>query len=568
MTKNSLKKPQVTELIDRRWFIRLLEIFPGAMSWSFLIAPVILSLFRPELVAYFIIAFDLIWLIKSVRISYCLIYGYGRLHQSVSIDWQRRLEELDDIPAAIAQLKDEQVDEVAAFPRINSILHLSPKAWRKHWDYRLLVRRIDELETLLSHPTVILDRRQIINVAIVAAYNEGREIIEPSIQALVESMFPTMQMALVIAYEERGGAEIAKTAADLIKKYGKHFKFAEAVCHPDGIVCEFIGKGGNITFAGRVIAKKLLAEGIDPENVIVTTLDADNRAHKSYFSYLTHSYVTNPDRVYRSYQPVPMFFNNIWDVPAPMRIIATTSSFWMIIESMRPHRLRNFAAHSQSLKALIDTDFWSVTTIVEDGHQFWRTYFTYNGNHKVVPIFVPVYQDAVLAKSYIRTFKVQYIQLRRWAWGVSDFVYVVRNTIKNKAVPRDEALIQIFRLFEGHFSWATAPLILTFVAWLPLYLNPRFASDQLLAHELPVIASRVLFLAMIGISSTIIVSIVSLPPRPERYRRIKYVSMLLQWVLSPVISIMFSAFAAMDAQTRLMLGKYLEFKVTEKVKRK
>jgi hypothetical protein len=193
-----------------------------------------------------------------------------------------------------------------------------------------------------------------------------------------------------------------------------------------------------------------------------------------------------------------MFYNNIWDAPAPMRVIATGNSFWLLMETMRPHRLRNFAAHAQSLAALIDTDFWSTTTIVEDGHQFWRTYFTYDGDHEVVPVFTPVFQDAVLAATYIKTFRVQFLQLRRWAWGVSDFPYVVRMSIANQRIPWSNKLVQIMRLFEGHFSWATAPLILTFVAWMPLYLNRQF-SYQSLAHNLPIITSQILTIASVSL---------------------------------------------------------------------
>jgi hypothetical protein len=182
-------------------------------------------------------------------------------------------------------------------------------------------------------------------------------------------------------------------------------------------------------------------------------------------------------------------------------------------------------------------------------------------------VFTPIYQDAVLAQTYIKTMRAQFLQLRRWAWGVSDFQYVVRNSIANKSIPWSNKLPHIGRLFEGHFSWATAPLILTFVAWLPLYLNRQF-SYQALAHNLPIITSRILTLASITIVITIFISLISLPPKPARYRGIKFVGMTAQWVLLPVTSMVFSAFAAINAQTRLMLGRYLEFYVTEKATKK
>jgi hypothetical protein len=228
--------------------------------------------------------------------------------------------------------------------------------------------------------------------------------------------------------------------------------------------------------------------------------------------------------------------------------------------------LRNFAAHAQSLAALIATDYWSVTSIVEDGHQYWRTYFTFDGNHEVVPVFTPVYQDAVLAKTYLRTFKVQFLQLRRWAWGISDFVFVMQHAITNRRIPWSDKLVQIGRLLEGHFSWATAPLILSFVAWLPLYLNHQFSYSSL-AHNLPNITSQILTLASVTIAVTILISIISLPPKPARHRKVRFLSMIAQWALLPVTSMCFSAFAAINAQTRLMFGRYLGFYVTEKATR-
>jgi hypothetical protein len=551
------------DIVDRKWFLRLFEILPGLITWVFLLSPVILSILQPIVVAYFIIAFDLVWLVKSLRLSFYLVFGYSKLRAYQDINWLERLSDLDHLDDAITrdqQVLDTLVRRQGHLPRW---WHLSGNGIRHYQKYRLRVVYLRELQELAEKRKLLLSPATIYNAVIIATYKESLEILEPSIVALLDSRYPLDRLMLVIAYEERGGIETKNNAKYLIDKYGSRFAFAQAIEHPDGIQGEARGKGANISFAGRRLAEELDRKKVDPTNVIITTFDSDHRAHPSYFSYLTYAYAINPNRTFKSFQPVPMFFNNIWDVPAPMRIIATGNSFWMIMEAMRPHRLRNFAAHAQSLQTLLDTDFWSVTSIVEDGHQFWRTYFTYDGNHEVVPLFIPVYQDAVLAKTYPQTLRVQYLQLQRWAWGVSDISYVVSQSIKNRQIGLGKKLVQLWRLFEGHFSWATAPLILTFVAWLPLYLNNRFA-DELIAHQLPIIASRILNVAMIGLFITVVISLISLPPRPPRYRRSKIVWMVAQWLLLPLTAIIFSAFAAIDSQTRLMLGLYLDFRVTDK----
>jgi cellulose synthase/poly-beta-1,6-N-acetylglucosamine synthase-like glycosyltransferase len=557
--------PGNVRLVDRHWFIRLLEIFPGAMTWLVLLGPVLLSLIQPVLVAVFIIAFDLYWMIKSFRMSIFLVRGYRRLAMAQRVDWNRRLEWLKD-PAALAAATEEELAKLAhRHPEVTRRWWWHTNKWRRR--YRELSVDLERFRELASREHVNLDPNKIFNVALLATYNESMDILEPSVKSLTQVDYPLEQIVLVIAYEERGGPQTEANALELVKRYGDKFAFAMAVKHPDGIVGEIRGKGGNITYAGRALTKEIEKRGIDPAKVIVTTLDADHRPNKNYFSYLSYLYATDPNRIHKSYQPIPMFYNNIWDAPAAMRVIATGSSFWHLVETMRPHRLRNFAAHAQSLAALIATDYWSVTTIVEDGHQFWRSFFAFDGDHEVVPVFTPVFQDAVLAKTYVKTFRVQFLQLRRWAWGVSDFSFVVRNSITNKRIPWGKKLAHIGRLFEGHFSWATAPLILTFVAWLPLYLNYQFSFTPL-AHTLPTITSRILTLASVSIVITIFISLISLPPKPKRYRGTRFLGMIAQWVLLPVTSMFFAAFAAINAQTRLMFGRYLEFYVTEKATKK
>lgn len=549
-------------LVDRYWFVRFLEILPGTLSWIALMLPIILSLTSPVLVAYFIIAFDLYWTIKAFRQGGNLIRGYNRMHRAERIDWKDRLGWVTSPVEALEVAKTKYSDYVLKLGRIpRQRILMRPS--KEYIAVRQLKDDIRALEQLSTHTHTMLDPKSLYNVVFIATYNESLDILEPSVKALLEVDYPLNQLMLVIAYEERGGAQTKLNADYLIKTYGHHFAYAKAIEHPDGIVGEVRGKGGNISFAGRVFTSDMDTRGINPEHIIVTTFDSDHRASKNYFSYLSYLYATDPNRDHKSYQPIPMFYNNIWDVPAPMRVIATGNSFWLLMETMRPHRLRNFAAHAQSLKALIATDYWSVTTIVEDGHQYWRSYFAYDGDHQVEPVFTPIYQDAVLADTYAKTFRAQYLQQRRWAWGVSDFPYAVRMSMRNKRIPWSDKLVQLFRLLEGHFSWATASIIITTVAWLPLVLNSSF-SNQSLAHQLPVITMYIMQIASVGIIITIYISMISLPPRPKRYRRSRSVAMAAQWILLPVTAILLGSLAAIDSQTRLMLGKKLEFYVTEK----
>ena len=262
--------------------------------------------------------------------------------------------------------------------------------------------------------------------------------------------------------------------------------------------------------------------------------------------------------------------NNIWDAPAPTRVIAVSNSFFNVISTMRPHVLRNFASHSQPLQALIAMNFWSKRTIVEDGHQYWRSLFFFDGDYSVLPIRIPIYQDAVLDETFLKTVKAQFIQVRRWYYGASDVAYVgVRLFCKKseRPVPFWQLFPKFWRLLDGHVTLAIMAPLITFGGWVPMIMNT--SAHTMVGYNLPNIVSWIETFAMVGLIATVLVSFRMLPPRPAKYRKTKGVSMLLQWVLMPITSILYQSIAAYYAQTRLMLGAYMEkFDVTKKVIRK
>ncbi len=539
--------------------VRLLEILPGFLTWSTLVLPIILSIYQPFFVAYFIIALDLYWLLKSFRMSAALIAGYHRLGVSMRVGWQDRLDRLEAGKQSVEELHALIVQTRAKVPWYWPVTRFGRRLHEQVLQYEIEAEKLDGY--------MLLEKRikpsDVHHVVIIATYNETLETLRPTLQSLTQIAYDARKMIVVLAYEERGGAVDEERVAVLKREFSAKFERFYCIKHPDGIVGELKGKGANITYAMRSLLPRLEEMRLEPSDVLVTTLDADHRPDPKYFSVLTYNYVTSEHGKYASFQPIPMFYNNIWDAPAPMRVIATGNSFWVIINSMRPSFLRNFASHSQSLQALIDTDFWSVTSPVEDGHQYWRTFFRYHGEHTVEPLFMPIYQDATLSHKYLSTYRNQYLQLRRWAYGASDIPYVLIKSMQHPEIPLGRRWIQAWRLIEGHYSWATTPFILTFVAWMPLYFSPTF-KNTVLAHQLPIVASQIMTVAMIGLSITIWISLISLPPRPHRYTWRKNIAMLLQWALLPLVSLGFGSTAAIDAQTRLMLGKYLGFRVTEK----
>ncbi|HET7827555.1 MAG TPA: hypothetical protein VFK97_01675, partial [Candidatus Saccharimonadales bacterium] len=424
-----MRSIEIPQPEDRDFKYRCFEVLPIVITLTILLSPIILGKIAPKLTAYLLVAYLLLWFMRAIGLDVRSVQGWRIMKEHMALPWQKLLVDLESLTPTVKGAPG--------------------------WHTRNLARVTRNISTTRILPS------DVYHAVLIAFYNESRDIVEPTVQSVLDTDYDPKKIILILAYEERGGEAAERLAEALIKRYGKHFYYAEAVQHPKDIKGEVIGKGGNVTFAGRRLQKYLEAAKIDPMNVLVTTLDSDNRPDKQYFGALTYTYCSTEEPKHASYQPVTMYTNNIWDAPAPMRVIATGNSIWNMVLSLRPHLLRNFSAHAQPMAALIDTDFWSSRTIVEDGHQFWRTWFRYDGNYQVFPIYVPIYQDAVLAESYRRTLAMQFIQVRRWAWGVSDIAYFANQAFfKINQIPTRKKIAKFFRLLEGHISWSTAPLVL------------------------------------------------------------------------------------------------------------
>ncbi|MGE5309770.1 MAG: hypothetical protein ACM3JF_01665 [Sphaerimonospora mesophila] len=526
---------------------RFFEMLPALLSIGAILLLVVLSLFSPFWASVYILVIVLAMFIRSLGIAYRTIQGRLTLRNTERIDWATWLSELAD-PKKHYALRQETPHH-----RVYGLEH-----------------HVDNLQELAKNGAAYPRPEQIYHGVIIALYNESYEVLGPTLESVYRSDYDPKHLFVIIAYEARGG----QAAGDTVAAAQAHFKgkFGDLLAfeHPADLPDEVVGKGGNITFAGRKFSDYLRKKKISSENVIITTLDCDNRPDRKYFAYLTYEWIMTPNRQQASFQPIAMFTNNIWDAPAPMRVIAAGNSFWNVISTMRPHMLRNFASHAQGMAALEGMNFWSTRTIVEDGHQYWRSYFYFDGDYEIVPLRISIGQDAVLSTTYRKTLKAQFIQLRRWAYGASDVPYVARLLLsRNRKVGFWAGWSRFWRLLDSHVTQACIAPIVAFGAWVPLYLNSEAAHRTLIANDLPLVVARIQQVAIVGLLITVFVSLTMLPKRPRRYRKAKGIMMVLQWVLMPVNAIVYSSASAYTAQTRLLLGKYMEkFDVTEKAIKK
>jgi hypothetical protein len=484
---------------------RLLEIIPGGMSWCIIFSLIALAVFRPVAAAIIIIVFDFYWIIRTTYLTTLLVMAHRKLLKQKNRSWLSACERL--------------------FPK---------KDWSK-----------------------------IYHLVIFPVYKEGVEIIRASLEALKESHYPKEKMFVVVAFEQRykPAVETAKILEDGFKSV---FAGYLTTFHPDGLSGEKRLKGANATWAAKKAKELLLEQKIPLDQVIISCFDADTCVDREYFGCLTYHFLINPKPHRASYQPIPVYNNNIWYAPAFARIVEISASFVQMIESMRLEKFVTFSSHSMSFKTLIDIDYWPVDMISDDSVVYWKAFIFYKGDYRVVPLYTVVSMDAAYSTNLFKTILMQYKQKRRWAWGVENFPFVVSRFINNPGIPWLKKVQRSFHLLESHVSWAIWATIMVVIAPLPILLGGFFFNQMPIGYNLPRITGMLLNFTLGTSIVWIILSWTILPARPKGVKWIKNVMMIVEWVIVPFIVLILGSAPALDAQTRLLLGRYMEFFPTEK----
>ena len=406
--------------------------------------------------------------------------------------------------------------------------------------------------------------QELYHLVVIPFYKENADILRETILSVLKSSYPKDHVIMLLAAEERAGEQAKEAVQILLREFEKEFYWFGATFHPANLSQDIPGKGSNETWAAKQIKENLIDKrGIPYQNIIISSLDADTILYPGYFACLTYKFLTTQKPLRTSFQPIPLFLNNIWQAPSISRIFGFSSTFWNMMNQERPEKLITFSTHSMSFNALVDVGFKQTNVVSDDSRIFWQCFFKYDGDYKVEPLHYPVSMDANVAPTFIQTLINMYKQQRRWAYGAADIPYFLFGFFKNKKIKLVKKMSLGFELISGHWSWATGSILLFSLGWLLLFFGGDNFSQTVLAYNIPRLTSNILTVSMIGLLFSIYLSILLLPPRPKGYGKFKLFIFILQWFLFP-LSLIFFALPALEAQTRLLLGKYLGFWPTPK----
>lgn len=476
--------------------VRFWEIIPGAFAWSTLLGFLFLSWRLPAAVVVMVLLYDLYWFLKLIYLFFHLRSSFMKMRMNLKINW-------------LAKLQAEQA-----------------AAWGK-----------------------------IYHLVIFPMYHESYEIVHQSFLSLAESNYPKDKFFIVLATEEGGGPAGEETASKIKAEFGQLFKKFLITRHPAGLPGELPGKGSNEAWAAKEALSKIInSSGVPYGDIMVSVFDIDTRTGPDYFGILTHAFLTASHPQRSSYQPVPLFINNVREAPFFARLVGFYSTFWQLMQGSRPEQLVTFSSHSMPLQPLAEVGFWETDLVSEDSRIFFQCLAHYKGDWRAEPILYPVYMDAVVGETFWAAMKNLYRQQRRWAWGAENLARLARDFSGDELIPRKVKRFWLWILFDGFYSWSTSSFIIFFCGWLPNILGDEAFRNSVLSYNLPRLTGWILNLSAMGVLASAFLSVLILQPRMKGFKKRYYVLYLLQWVLTPLIFMIFSALPALDAQTRLMLS--------------
>lgn len=489
---------------------RAMEILPFAAAVLLITSLLWGALWLPLPLTLMLLAFDCYWVWRSYNTGFHCVKGYFLLRKEAEVDWRARYEE--------ARVRGK------AFLRWEDIRH----------------------------------------VVIIPTYKESIEKLSATLSKLAESEIAEEQVFVVLAMEEAEPG-CRKKALRLYQEFGESFAGMFATFHPASIPGEVRGKSSNEAWAGRHIKRRLVGEmGYNIDHLTVTSCDADTLFHPRYFSCLTYKFATHPQRYRRFWQGPVFLYNNIWDVPAALRLPNALAALNHLVRLTRKYRvLFPQSTYSLSLRMADDVGYWDVDMVPEDWHMFLKCFFRLGGEVDVEPIFLPVGNDGVRSQSYVKTFVSHYEQARRHAWGACDIPYAFRQFAAHPEIPLLRRLRRTWSLFETHVLWSSQWFLITIGRMVPAVAVYVFGVDNM-PQWFDVASTKILFTCILPLAVMVSLDTFMRPSRPASFPIWLYPVQYAQWFLMAAVTFLFGALPALDAQLRLALGKRLEYKVTEK----
>lgn len=502
---------------------RVLEIIPGTITWIVISSPLWAGLFFPKAFGIFVIIFISYWLTKGLRYFVLFFYAYYKILKAQKINWLKKLQSL----------------------------------------------KVNES---------VLDYKKVKIVVIIPFASEPITALEPLIISLKDQDIDTKQIVICFSSEAKfsNGFEIAKK---LKKKYEAYFGGFFINVHKL-VPGEVAGKGSNANSAARYM-QNIIDENFDINYTTVLYTDCDSVYVSYAFSYFLYLFVQESNRYTIFWTGAMNFMQNFWSLPYFSRVINSSFSYFNIPHIALPQtRFIQISSFFLSWKLFQEVEYSDVDIVSDDYHLFFKALFKHYEKTRTQSMFMIIDSDACEGSGTKDTFVRQFYQVERWTWGVEDFPYVCKESykiLKNKGVSLRSKIYVLSRVippFINHQLWPITGIFLGFGTFAVSFFALQ-DQDSLFWLNLSTFTRVSLSISIIIVIVDLIVSWALRPKLPSNYANLKGRSKyifhirnlfleMINWYLLPYYFFILGGISALSSHTKLLLGKYIGFKLTEK----
>ncbi|MCA9380851.1 glycosyltransferase family 2 protein [Candidatus Dojkabacteria bacterium] len=560
-----------------------LEKISPLLGYFLIFFPFVMSFINVKVTVIYLAAIYVYFVYKSAATAIQFMIALNRIRTANQINWAKLLKGLGNIDEEL-QVLEQDLKEVKSFrwedyrqqtKQMYSNLRradeiMAENAYLPNLLQQFLFNRLKRKTLNFLHQEIsvlkelqgkdIIKPSELQHIVIVPHVKEPESILRDTIDHLKDQTFNTKQINIVLAAEaaDPNGVSVSEKLKEEYKDVFNNIWITNHVLQAD----EIVGKSANMNWAGREVYQKVKDMGWDLKKTTVTSCDADSKLDPQYFAYLTYKYITTEFGEYKYYTSALIFYNNIWRLPFYARVKNSSHTIFNTANLVRSDKLVPFSTYTTSFWVLEQIGFWDPWVTPEDYHLFFKAIFKFNDKVSAVPLFLKTLSDAAEGEGHWATIKNNYLQSRRWAWGISDDGWVIKNFLKNFSRSSIRSKYITLHMLFDHIMGLSIAFLVLLGGVLPGFLNPDFNKDTAGAL-FPIVTGQFVQITIFFLIVTIIFDFY-LRPTPKDMPWWKNITRVLEWVVQPIAGFILTAIPGLEAQTRLVFGRYLEYYVTKK----
>jgi len=398
------------------------------------------------------------------------------------------------------------------------------------------------------------------HLVIVPNLREDLAVLRRTLDRLARQAGARERMLVVLAMEAAEPGAQAKGAA-LAREFGGCFARIVVTLHPAGRRGEAACKSANLRWAlARARGVALDELGWPRDAVLVTAMDADTLWHPQHVAALSATFAADPARHATFFQAPIRYHANVRCTHPLLRPLHAYASAWELAYLAAPWwRALPMSSYALSLRLLDESDSWDPSATADEWRMYLRAARRRGVEPRLRPIWLPFLASAPPDAGWRDALRARYRQTLRHAWGAQEIGYALAQ--RPAAASRPSWLGLVLRVAHDNLLASAGWAVLWLGPQLAALLHPAWLRAHLAAPAFLLLQGAFALTALL----TLTVWAADVRARPDGPAARRDLLREIAWLpLLGVLTLVCVALPALHAQTRLLLGKPITFRVTPK----